>query len=121
MGNVYYIANSNDFWINNLNEFKEGLKGFSGGEFNSEVQYSYSDYKRKSKKALVNMSSDDFGVYLSRETGEELFLLEYIQKFIVEGETCIIHEVSYEHGSDMCITMYIITSENIKEKCLLDN
>lgn len=123
MGNVTYIANSNYFWINNLPEFKEGIKGFVGGEHESDVSYFFSDYKKRSKKALMNMSSEDFSIHVYREDDNdiELNLLEFIKSFIVEGETCIIHEVAYEHAGDMCITKYEVTSTEIKETVILDN
>lgn len=59
MGNVSYLAHSNQFWINNLNEFKQELKGYVGGEWESEVAFNYTDFKRRSKNALISMSSSD--------------------------------------------------------------
>lgn len=115
MGNVYKIARTNDFWVNNLNNFKEGLKGFVGGEFGSEIQYSYSEYKKRSNKALINMSSEDFSVGVWQQDNDdiELDLLDYIQEHIVDGEEVEIHLVEYEHASDMCITKFIITKNDI--------
>lgn len=122
MGNVTYIAKSNSFWVKNLNEFKEGLKGFVGGEFNTPVNYHYEDYKKRSKKALVSVSSSDFDTDLYNEkTEKELDFLDYIRNYIVEGETCIIHLVSYEHPNDMSIDKYTITSESVEREIILED
>lgn len=122
MGNVHCIAKTNDFWIKNLITFKEELKGYIGGENETPVSYNYEDYKRRSKKALMNMSSEDFSeqVYKNPKDNEGMNLLEFIQSHIVEGETCVIHLVSYEHANDMMITKYSITSHSIDEISILD-
>ena len=123
VGNTYYIGKSNSFWINNLPDFKNGLKGFVGGEHASPVQFNYEDYKRRSKKALINVSSGDFDTNLHHKDNDEIELdfLEYIQSFIIEGETCTIHLVTYEHAGDMSITKYIVTSNDISEVYILED
>lgn len=122
MGNTTYIAKSNSFWIKNLIQFKEGLKGFVGGEFDTPVNYHYEDYKKRSKKALVSVSSGDFGTDLyNEETEQDLNFLNYIKEHILEGETCIIHLVSFEHPNDMSIEKYIITSESLEIEVILED
>lgn len=117
MGNVTSIASSNSFKVKNLNDFKDGLKGFVGGEFETEMNYFYSDYKRRSKNALIEICADDFSKHLSRKDDDsvDINILEYIQKHILEGEQCTIHHVEYEHPGDMCIYKYIINSNRIEE------
>lgn len=121
MGNVTSIAKSNEFWIKNLNEFKEGLKGYIGGEYESPPSYQYSDYKKKSKRALISLNSEDFSLDYYKENNEDELLdfLEYIKLHILEDETCVIHLVTYEHSGDMEIFKYSVTSKSIQEEIIL--
>lgn len=123
MGNLHSIAKSNDFWVKNLNDFKEGLEGFVGGEEESEVEYSYSDYKKGSEKALINISSDCFISDLwHRENPDDIQdidFLEYIQSHLVEGEEVILHWICYEYVNDMSINRLRVTPEHIENTFLL--
>lgn len=123
MGSVKYIAHSNEFWVKNLNDFKEGLKGYVGGEWESPVRYNYTDYKRRSKKALIKMDSEDFTpeVHHKDDYDDQLDLLEYIKCHILEGEEAIIHWVSYEHPGDMSIFKYVITDLSVQQITILEN
>lgn len=123
MGSVKYIANSNEFWVNNLNDFKEGLEGYVGGEWESDVAYIYSDYKRRSKKALIKMDSTDFSIDLHKKDDydDELDLLPYIQQHLALGSEAIIHLVEYEHPGDMSIIRYTVNHNNIKTEHILSN
>lgn len=116
------IARTTDFWVKNLNDFKEGLKDYIGGDYDSPVRYHYSDYKRRSKKALINMSSEDFSTDAWKRDNlhERLDLLQYIQQHLADGEECIIHLVTYEHGSDMAISKYHISAESVSETSILE-
>lgn len=122
MGNVHYVTKTNEFWIKNLNDFKEGLKGYVGGEHDSPVRFSYSDYKRRSKKALIDLNSEDFSVdiYPRDDYHKSMNFLEYIQQHLVEEEQAVIHLVAYEHAGDMCIYKYIVTPESIQSSTILD-
>lgn len=119
MGTYYSVANSNEFKIKNLGDFKEGLRGYLGGEHDAPFQFNYSDYKRKSKEAILTVSSDDFSQILIRNESR-IDTYEYIQDHIKEGEKCVIHLVEYEHGSDMEITRIEITSEVIAVVAILE-
>lgn len=121
MGSVKYIANSNEFWVKNLNDFKDGLIGYVGGEWESDVAYIYSDYKRGSKKALIKMDSTDFSIDLHKKDDydDQLDLLPYIQQHILEGEEAIIHLVEYEHPGDMSIIRYTVNSLSIDVEHIL--
>ena len=118
MGHVYEIAHSNDFIIKDLNKFKEGLEGFNGecGKF----EFTYSDYKRKSKNAQINVSSTHFDRWLENKDGLEINIIEYIQQHIKDGEECIIHLVSYEQPINMSITKYVINNSHKEEIVIID-
>lgn len=122
MGNVHYVARTNQFWIKNLNDFKEGLKGYIGGEHGTQIRFFYHDYKKRSKQALIDMNSEDFAdLAWNHENSEHtLDILEYIKTHIVEGEECTIHLVSYEHAGDMSITKYVVSFENIQQQEILE-
>lgn len=118
MGFVHEITHSNDFIIKNLHEFKVGLEGFRGE--NGKFAFTYFDFKKRSKNAVINVSSERFERWLENEQGSELDVIEYIQQHIKDDEECIIHSVSYEHGSDMTISKYVITSNKTEEIKILD-
>lgn len=122
MGHVTSIAKTNYFWVNDFHAFKEGLKGFLVGDSESPIAFSYSEYKRRSKRALINMSAGEFETvgYHQDDANDVLDLLTYIQKHLVDGEECVIHEVCYEHASDMSITHYAITKEGIVTNEILE-
>lgn len=117
MGHVHEIVRSNWFGIQNLTAFKEGLKGFAG-EFGN-FHFSYEDVKRRSKKANINISSEQFDRYLENDREEQLDILAYIQLHIQEGDTCTLHAVSYEHALDLSISKYTVTSDGIVEDEIL--
>lgn len=123
MGSVNYIAHSNEFWVKNLNDFKEGLKDYVGGEWESPVRFQYNDYKRRSKKALIKMDSEDFTpeVHHKHDYENQLNLLEYIQQHIDVGQQAVIHLVEYEHAGDMSITRYMVTDFSIDVTKILES
>lgn len=123
MGTVHYIAKTNDVWIKNLIEFKEGLKGYICGDFGSPVQYYYSDYKKRSKKARINFSASDFTqhVWKKDDANDTLDFYQYIQQHLVEGEICTIHLVTFEHAHDLMIEKIEITNDAVIETVILED
>lgn len=123
MGNVHTIAKTNDFWIKNITEFEEGLKGYVGGENEYGIGFTYLERSRRSKKALINMSCEDFSeeIWKDGDYNDRKNLLEYISEHLLDAsEKCIIYLVTYEHANDMEITHYRITDTGVSETAITE-
>ena len=139
MGYVTSIARSNEFKINNFDSFKNGLKDFIGGDREEELNYHYSEVKRRSRNATIQISSESFDTLLLKleryteveEDGESikkvrinyyetLELIPFIQEHLIENETCIIYHTEYEHAGDLEMYVHIITKYTYEQKDICD-
>lgn len=114
---THSISKSNRFAINNLIDFKEGLKGFVGKGSNIPLLFnSYVD-KRKSQEATINITSNKFHRYLQSQTDEDSIIdtLEYIKSHIKEGDKCILVLVEADYGATMTVTKIKITNHQIEQ------
>lgn len=120
MGTVYSIATSNSFKVKNLNEFRNGLKDYIGGHHETPLTFTWEGGSKKSNNVSITINSTDFSECLYNELEEEINILKYIQEHLADSETATIHNVEYEHPSDMCIYKYIIRKDSIDNFTILE-
>lgn len=113
LGHVTKVARGNDFKVKDLREFQEGLKGYLGYDTEQPLDYNYTDYKRRSKEAVINLSTVNFSECFYKEGEEDIDLIKYIKNHVEDGSVCKLYVVEYEQGGDMEITRYRITSKEI--------
>lgn len=125
MGTYHEVA-TGKFIAKNKKEFFDGLKGYVSGGLAEEPKLSWSGGTKKGNNVEIQLSDLSFTRMLwkpSEKEGQpdnELDLFQYIQKQLPDAEEAIIHLVSYEHPSDMCIYKYTINKNEIEEKVILE-
>lgn len=123
MGQVTTVARISSFWVKNLDAFVLPLREYEyAGEYNSDIHCLYSDYRKRNRKALIDMSTHNFSEIVLKKGEEEetLDLYSHIQMHLLTGEICTVHLVSYEHAADMSIEKIVITESSIERTTLVE-